>query len=259
MIIQFIIFLVAMVAFVYLGFSVLNKKKHSAAALPQNYKELLQEHVAFYQKLGAAEKAFFEKRVQHFLATTTITGAGTGVDDLDRVLIGASAVIPIFAFPDWEYVNLQEVLLYPETFSESFRQEGSGRNILGMVGSGVMNNTMILSRHALREGFSNKTDKSNTAIHEFVHLIDKTDGATDGIPEVLMQHQYVIPWVEQMRRNIQDIRANQSDINPYASTNPQEFLAVVAEYFFERPGLMRTRHPELYEMLEQMFKSPVKP
>ncbi len=65
--------------------------------------------------------------------------------------------------------------------------------MLGMVGDGPMQQVMILSQHALREGFSNKTDKQNTAIHEFVHLIDKTDGATDGIPEVLLQNQYTLP------------------------------------------------------------------
>lgn len=175
------------------------------------------------------------------------------MEDLDRVLIAAGAVIPIFHFTGWEYVNLREVLLYPETFSESFEQQGSGRNILGMVGSGVMNNTMILSKQALREGFSNTTDKSNTAVHEFVHLIDKTDGATDGIPEILLQHQYVVPWLKLMHEHIKEIKANQSDINPYAGTNQQEFFAVAATYFFERPQLMKDKHPELYKMLEKMF------
>ncbi|WP_114792436.1 M90 family metallopeptidase [Niabella yanshanensis] len=255
MIIQFIILLTGIVLFVYFGFSALKEKNRlSGEPLPTKYKELLQEHVAFYKALGEKQKAAFDKRVQHFLATTTITGVGAHVEDLDRVLIAASAVIPIFHFPDWEYVNLQEVLLYPETFNESFEQQGSDRNILGMVGTGGMNNTMILSKHALREGFSNKTDKSNTAIHEFVHLIDKTDGATDGIPEILLQHQYVMPWLNLMHENIKEIRANKSDINPYASTNQQEFLAVAAEYFFERPQLMKIKHPELYEMLEKIFR-----
>ncbi len=260
MMIQFIVLLIGIVLFVYLAFAALKKKQRPLAeSLPANYKELLLKHVAFYQKLDEEQKTAFAKRLQHFLATTTITGAGTEVEDLDRVLIGASAIIPIFAFPDWEYVNLEEVLLYPETFSQSFEQQGSGRNILGMVGTGVMNNTMILSKHALREGFSNKTDKSNTAIHEFVHLIDKTDGATDGIPELLLQHQYVMPWLNLMHKNIKEILADQSDINPYAATNQQEFFAVAAEYFFERPQLMKEKHPELYGMLEKMFHSAVHP
>jgi Mlc titration factor MtfA (ptsG expression regulator) len=49
------------------------------------------------------------------------------------------------------------------------------------------------------------------------------------------------------------IMKNRSDINPYGGTNQAEFLAVAAEYFFERPDLLKTKHPELYTMLEKMF------
>ena len=113
---------------------------------------------------------------------------------------------------------------------------------------------MILSKYALREGFQNKTDKNNTAIHEFVHLIDKTDGDTDGIPEALLQHRYVLPWVNMIHKNIQDIMKEESDIDPYGASSQAEFFAVVSEYFFERPDLLQRKHPELYEMLEQIFR-----
>ena len=46
---------------------------------------------------------------------------------------------------------------------------------------------------------------------------------------------------------------NRSDINPYGTTSKGEFLAVVAEYFFERPDLLKEKHPELYAALEAIF------
>lgn len=52
-------------------------------------------------------------------------------------------------------------------------------------------------------------------VHEFVHLLDKTDGSTDGIPENFLEQQYVIPWVKLMQGKIDEIKANDSDINPY--------------------------------------------
>ena len=229
------------------------KLKSPAVSLPADYRGLLTEHVNFYNRLNETEKLNFETRVQHFLSTTRITGIKTTVEDIDKVLIGASAIIPIYAFPDWEYANLREVLLYPETFGENFETEGGERVVLGMVGNGPMQQVMILSKHALRQGFSNKTDKANTAIHEFVHLVDKTDGDVDGVPEVLMQHQYVLPWLDLVHRNIKDIMKSKSDINPYGATHQAEFLAVAAEYFFERPDLLKRKHPELYSMLEKMF------
>lgn len=230
------------------------KKTTILTPLPGNYKALLNENVAFYRRLDENEKLNFEYRVQHFLSAITITGVKTTVEDLDRVLIGASAIIPIFAFKNWEYINLNEVLLYPETFGENFQAEGGNRVVMGMVGNGPMQQVMILSQHALRQGFSNTTDKSNTAIHEFVHLVDKTDGEVDGIPEVLMANQYALPWLDLVHKKIKEIMGNRSDINPYGATNRAEFLAVVAEYFFERPDLLKKKHPELYAMLEKIFE-----
>ncbi|MFT5229474.1 MAG: Mlc titration factor MtfA (ptsG expression regulator), partial [Urechidicola sp.] len=63
-----------------------------------------------------------------------------------------------------------------------------------MVGTGRFQKQMILSKAALRKGFFNITDKRNRAIHEFVHLMDKMDGETDGIPEGLLEKQFIIPW-----------------------------------------------------------------
>ncbi len=69
-----------------------------------------------------------------------------------------------------------------------------------MVGYGYMDGKMILSKKALRQGFDNKSDKKNTAIHEFVHIIDKADRTMDGIPQLLLDKQYAIPWLEQIKK-----------------------------------------------------------
>jgi MtfA peptidase len=231
-----------------------SRRRLKAAVLPADYKNILEQHVAFYQKLDSEGKARFEARMQQFLGQVRITGAGTVVEDLDRVFIAASAVIPLFHFPHWEYTNLLEVLLYPQSFDEQYSLEAVERPIAGMVGWGVLQNQMILSKLDLRQGFLDKSGMYNTAIHEFVHLIDKTDGATDGIPENIIHQQYIIPWLDLMHRKIREITEGRSDINPYGATNEAEFFAVASEYFFERPDLLHERHPELYALLEQIFR-----
>jgi len=232
------------------------KKNLVIAPITGDYKAILSEQVPFYKNLDEDRKQEFENRVQHFLATTRITGVKTTVEDVDKVLIAASAVIPIFNFPGWEYVNLHEVLLYPGSFDHEFQQEGDQRSIIGMVGSGAMNHVMILSQHELRQAFLNTTGKTNTAIHEFVHLVDKTDGSIDGIPGFILDKKYVLPWLQLMRKEIELILKDRSDINPYGATNEAEFFAVVSEYFFERPKLLKEKHPELYELLSAIFNSP---
>jgi Mlc titration factor MtfA (ptsG expression regulator) len=222
--------------------------------LPTNFNEILEKHVLFYQKLDAEQKFLFDEKVKNFLSTVRIHGVKTTIDITDKLLVAASAIIPIFYFKHWKYHNLRDVLIYDDLFNaDNFKTTGEGRNIGGMVGTGTMNNMMILSKHELQQGFLNKTDKHNTAIHEFVHLLDKSDGAVDGIPENLLDKQEIIPWIKLMHRNIQEIQKNKSDINPYGATNEAEFFAVASEYFFERPELLQRKHPVLYEMLEEMF------
>ncbi|WP_199417116.1 M90 family metallopeptidase [Chitinophaga silvatica] len=232
-------------------FSRIKKKK---LAVPADFQSLLEENVRYYQLLSPSDKSRFETMVQRFLKRTSIEGVGTTVEPLDRVLVAASAIIPIFGFKDWEYFNLTNVILYPDTFNENYQYEGNKRQILGMVGSGPLNGQMILSRSALREGFSNKTDKSNTAIHEFVHLLDKTDGVIDGFPSKLIEHSYSIPWMKLVHKTIQQITDGHTDINPYGALNEGEFFAVISEYFFERPDLLAEKHPELYQMLTKIFR-----
>ncbi len=231
----------------------LKRKKTIPDAFPATYRNTLEEYVHYYKVLSPEDKTRFEASMLHFLSTIAIEGVKTEVTDEDRVFIAASAVIPIFAFPEWKYKNLTAVLLYPDTFDETYQFEGNRRSILGMVGSGDLNGKMLLSQQALREGFINSGDRSNTGIHEFVHLLDKSDGMTDGVPETLLKHQYVMPWVKLMHEEIRKIMEQHSDINPYGATNEAEFFAVVSEYFFERPDLLQERHPALYDILTQAF------
>lgn len=254
-IVEFVFFAVGTILLLLLIKSVRKKKTPALQQiLPDNYPELLLDNVLFYQKLTDEQRKQFNERVTHFVTDVRITGIKTTLTPLDIVLTAASAVIPTFNFKHWEYPNLNEVLIYPGTFSEAYELDGNNKNVLGMVGNGPMQQVMILSQQALRLGFSNKTDKENTAIHEFVHLLDKADGAADGVPETLLKHAYVLPWLHLVHKNIAAIEKGKSDINVYGATNEAEFLAVVAEYFFERPALLQQKHPELYDMMNKMFR-----
>ena len=218
-----------------------------------DYCTLLNDHIAYYQKLSEVSKIRFENLIADFLQNVKIEGVGTDITDIDRVMIASSAVIPVFGFPDWQYKNLTNIILYPDTFDHEFQFEGKDRNILGMVGSGYMNGQMLLSRAALVKGFSKLHGRENVAIHEFVHLLDKADGITDGALEILIRHEYTIPWFKMMHQEMHRIEIGKSDINLYALTNEAEFLAVAGEYFFEKPEELKHKHPDLYHRLTQLF------
>lgn len=214
---------------------------------------ILKSNVAFYNRLDAEKKQYFEYEIQEFLLNYKITIVSTTISETERILIAASGVIPIFAFPDWKYKNLKEILVYPDTFNTDFAVEGDDRNILGMVGTGMYSYKIFLSKRAIINGFASDKDGHNTAIHEFVHLIDGMDGSIDGLPEILLEQPYVMPWLDLIRKEIDKINEQDSELRPYGGTNNQEFFAVASEFFFERPELLKGRHPELYSHLNKMF------
>jgi hypothetical protein len=253
--VQFAILVIVVVGIAwYFGRHLNRRKPLVVEPLPANINGILEEHVLYYTKLKSSEQRRFSQRIAQFLSGVSIKGIGTEVNDIDRVLVAAGAIIPVFGFDEWEYYNLNEVLLYPDSFNTNFETAGNERNILGMVGWGYMNGTMTLSKPALHLGFSNKTDKFNVSIHEFVHLIDKLDGATDGVPDYIIDKAYALPWLQMMHKEMKRISEDESDINPYGLTNEAEFYSVASEYFFERPALFKRKHPELYKALSDIFK-----
>ncbi len=223
-----------------------------AQPFPAEWEAVLQKDVAFYRTLDEQDRARFRAELQVFVREKRITGIKTELDTTTLVLVGASAVIPIFGFPEWEWDQISEVLVYPDRFDEDYRI-GHAESTLGMVGSGAMNRLMILSRPDLIQGFRNAGDKRNVGIHEFAHLVDKSDGAIDGRPGVGLGAASSGPWIELVRRKMEEMRSGRSDINQYGLTNTAEFFAVASEYFFERPGVMQQKHPELYKMMAQAF------
>jgi Mlc titration factor MtfA (ptsG expression regulator) len=240
--------------------SLKSKKKAKLISLekvvvPAHWHQLLVDNILFYKKLTKDEQKLFCNKMFHFLETKNIEAVHFELEELDRLLIAASAVIPVFRFKTWNYSNLTTVLIYPDYFDDDlqFDSKVEGRTIGGLVGTGRFENQMILSRKALHPGFSNTTDKGNTAIHEFIHLLDKTDGVIDGIPAVLLDKQYTIPYLQLVHKKMEAINNDTSDIRNYGGTSQIEFLAVAGEYFFERPKLFKRKHPELYKMLDACF------
>jgi MtfA peptidase len=230
------------------------KKPKLETGLPaSDYETLLKDHIPYYGKLDYALQKRFVEKARDFLGAVRIEGVGFEITEVDRIMVAASAVIPILNFEGWNYTHLTNVIVYPDAFNNDFQFEGENRNIMGMVGSGFMNGQMLLSRAALIKGFSKNGGRENTAIHEFVHLLDDTDGAVDGVPENLMDHGSTLPWLKMIHQEMHRIKAGNSDINPYALTSEAEFLAVVSEYFFEKPEQFSKKHPELYQALAGMF------
>ncbi|MGK0442451.1 MAG: Mlc titration factor MtfA (ptsG expression regulator) [Pseudohongiellaceae bacterium] len=236
--------------------SLFNNTPQETITWQDEWSHFYQQSVAFYRVLSKEDKKVFEQRSRLFLETTEITGQ-IEVSDEDCLLVAASAVIPVWGFPEWHYFNLKKVYLLAEAFNGDFKCGLPDSTITGMVGSGAMEGKMALSQPDLHLGFSNTKDKHNVGIHEFVHLIDMADGSCDGFPERLKDFSFSIPWFDLVEKKTQEICNRDSNIRDYGASNKVEFLAVASEYFFERPSMMKNKHPELYKSLNIFYQQDV--
>jgi MtfA peptidase len=215
----------------------------------------LERTVAFYGALEGDAARRFREEIEIFLAEKRILGVGTAVDEATRVLVAASAVIPVFGLPGWEWDDIHEVLLYPSAFAPGWRGERRGpAHTVGIVGDQELRRTMILTKPYLELAFARSRDGQHSGIHEFAHLIDWADGTIDGVPSVLLRRTEALAWVEVIRKEMLRIRAHHSLLDRYALESPAEFFAVASECFFERPAELREQHRELYDLLTAIYR-----
>ncbi|GAA6154337.1 zinc-dependent peptidase [Pseudoteredinibacter isoporae] len=218
------------------------------------WQAFLHDHVEFYRQLSEEDRQRFEQRALLFMHTTEVFNGDEPASFEDRLLVAASAIIPVWSFPQWHYFNLKTVYLLPAAFNDDFQCGQKDSLYTGMVGTGPMAGKMALSRPALYQGFRNPNDKRNVGIHEFVHLIDMADGDMDGFPERLQPYRFAIPWFELAEKKMKAIEKGRSNIDPYGASNKLEFFCVASEYFFERPQMLAKKHPKLYEALEEIYQ-----
>jgi Mlc titration factor MtfA (ptsG expression regulator) len=219
---------------------------------PDEWEKILRERITFFTALDDAGKVRFRQLVQVFLDEVRITGIRTEMDETIRMLVAASAVIPIFGFHDWEYRRLREVLIYPDAFDDAYRTSGgSNEQILGMVGLHHLSGVMILSKPALLAGFAPQPGAHNVGVHEFAHLVEKEAGEYGLPPEV--PWMVVRQWVRYVARELTHPSSRRTRISAYAYTNEHEFFAVLAEYFFTSPERLQRRDPALYGLLRDLF------
>jgi Mlc titration factor MtfA (ptsG expression regulator) len=217
----------------------------------------IEKHIPFFRFLNKRDKKIFLDRMGLFIANIKITEVDKETAENEtKFYVAASAVIAYWGLPFWNYGALSEVLVYPSNFHDDQTLHTLGAIQGKVFHGGLMNNTMILSRPALVAGFNIGNDKKNVGVHEFAHLLDKSDGEIDGVPDVVLGEADRKIWLQVMQQEMKKWNAQQSTIPSYALKSESEFFAVVTEYFKECPKLLKRKNPELYDVLVQIYGVP---
>lgn len=184
---------------------------------------------------------------------------GLELTDAMRLDLAAQAVLPILNLGiDW-YRGWTSLVLYPDEFAS--RHEWTDD-------SGVVH-----ARREIRSGeaweigpvvlswadiaVSGNCEGYNTVIHEMTHKLDMSNGAMDGSPH-LHGGMRAAEWRAAFKPAYEDFcrrvdAGEKTALDPYAAEAPEEFFAVMSEYFFETPALLKQEYPAVYTQLAAFY------
>jgi Mlc titration factor MtfA (ptsG expression regulator) len=229
---------------------------------PVAWSKILDERVPLARALSATDRHELEQLVVVFLDEKTFEGAGgLTITDEVRVTIAAQACVLLLHRDSDVYPGLDTVLVYPSTYVvPGSRREGAVviDEDSARLGESWTKGLVVLAWDAVQRATTHPGAGHNVVVHEFAHQLDAEDGSVDGAPDLGTSTRYAT-WARVLGHEYEDLVARihagrPIDIDSYGATNPPEFFAVITEMFFERPTRLKTRHPELYEVLADFYR-----
>ena len=196
-----------------------------------------------------------------FLREKSFSGAhGLALEDELLLSLAAQACLPILEFDFSVYDDWESVIVYPAEFiaTQEYVDEAGvvhvTRDIL--IGEAWLRGPLIVSADDVRR--SGALDGVNVVIHECAHKLDMLNGDANGHPP-LHRDMSVKAWSQAFQSGFDDLLARleqdeATEIDPYAAENPAEFFAVISEAFFERPEIVRSNYPAIYDQLRLYYR-----
>jgi MtfA peptidase len=186
------------------------------------------------------------------------------INDFVRVAIAAQACLLILnidsqletkVYPGW-----QSIILYPGAFvaRHDYRDEigVTHKRVMALEGEASNHGPVVLSWEDAQPGRT-QGDR-NVVLHEFAHKLDFLDGTSNGHPP-LHRGMSSKTWSEVLSAAFEDLTNRvehhlHNPFNPYATTNPAEFFAVMTEVFFQTPHRLRHVYPDVYHQFALYYR-----
>jgi Mlc titration factor MtfA (ptsG expression regulator) len=175
-----------------------------------------------------------------------------------RIAIQASLLTLQLDETSWR--GWQEIILYPDEFLRT-REETDHAGVVHvqrdiLAGEAWHGGPVVLSAADVIE--SGVGDGHNVVIHEFAHKLDMLNGDANGQPP-LHRGMDANAWAADLGRAYYHLcasvdRGRETDIDPYAATNPAEFFAVTSEAFFEMPDVLNANYPKVYRHYRAFYR-----
>jgi hypothetical protein len=217
------------------------------------------------QGLNAVQMAHLRELSSWFLHNKSINGVqGLNVTVPMRITVAAQACLLILNLDIDYFDNWVEVILYPGAFRVAHEQ----RDVNGLVhtdasvlsGESWLRGPVILSWDDVERDSFHGNPGHNVVVHEFAHKLDGLNGVANGLPPLhrgMKQKDWTAVLNTSYEALCRQVETGESAfINTYAATNPAEFFAVVSEYFFTAPDILKQCCPAVHKQLTLFYRQP---
>lgn len=216
----------------------------------------------FLAHLSAAERQQLRVLALDFIRGKAWQGAQGLVLTLEMQMeIALQACLLILKRSPTEYDGWVEIIIYPGDFVIP-RQEMDEAGVVHeyddtVLGEAWDGGPLILSWQDVEQGDAIADDGINVVIHEFAHKLDMITGEADGmppLPDAAARRRWIAAFEPAYLHFCERVDAGEDTlIDPYASTAPAEFFAVLSEVFFEQPVVLQQEYPAVHAELAAFY------
>ena len=211
--------------------------------------------------LDADERARLRELTTLFMHAKTFSAAGGAeVDTHLELTVALQACLLTLHLDEASYDGWSEIILYPDEFIRA-REEVDEAGVVHrsrdiLAGESWHGGPLVLSISDVEQ--SGYCDGANVVLHEFAHKLDMLNGEANGFPP-LHRGMDAAAWAHEFEAAYADLctrvdAGEDTAIDPYATTDPAEFFAVLTEVFFETPWVLDADYPHVYEQMRQFYR-----
>lgn len=230
-------------------------------AIPHQDFDAAFSRLPILQGLDTSERTRLREAASLFILDKTFSAAGGAhVSEAIQLSIALQACLLTLNLGEDSYHGWSEIILYPDEFLRVHTETDEAgvvhhsRDIL--AGESWHGGPLVLSIADVVS--SGQADGVNVVLHEFAHKLDMLNGDANGFPP-LHRGMDAVSWARDFSTAYADLCARvdadeNTAFDPYATTNPAEFFAVLTEVFFETPRLLDSEYPAIYRQLQQFYR-----
>ncbi|MES2848541.1 MAG: zinc-dependent peptidase [Bacteroidota bacterium] len=208
---------------------------------------VLNKYFPYYTKIGETGKEKFLHRLKRFISEKIfVIHDESGFKEMP-ILISASAVQISFGLDKYLLPYFSHIHIFPEEFI-------GYHPTLRVLEGNVSGHSVNLSWKHFLNGYQFPENGQNVGLHEFAHAFYYQYFETGENVERDFVARFPLFDACGNKAFEQEQKPGNDLYSDYALKNFQEFWAESVEVFFEKPVMLRTSYPDLFEAMTEILK-----